>query len=106
MNPLPFLLVCCAGWMNRRQQLVIEYLQEEIRVLKEQLGKHARLNDNQRHRLAVKDQPAGRKHLLRLVNLVTPDTLLAWHRRLIAQKYDTRQSRQPGRPLTHPPCAN
>lgn len=29
MNPLPFLLVCCAGWMNRHQQVVIEYLPEE-----------------------------------------------------------------------------
>src|SRR6266478_8962298 len=41
MTPLRFLLVCVAGWMNHRQQLVIEYLQEEIRVLQEQLGKRA-----------------------------------------------------------------
>ncbi len=100
MNPLPFLLVCCAGWMNRRQQVVIEYLQEEIRVLKEQLGKRPRLNDDQRRRLAVKGKPVGRKNLLRLANRVTPDTLLAWHRRLIAEKYDTSQKRKPGRPLT------
>ncbi len=33
MTPLRFLLVCFAGWMNHRQQLIIEYLQEEIRVL-------------------------------------------------------------------------
>lgn len=35
MNPLPFLLMCIDGWMNRHEQLVIEYLQEEIRVLKQ-----------------------------------------------------------------------
>ena len=35
MNPLSFLLVCFAGWMNRRQQAVIEYLQEEVRTIKE-----------------------------------------------------------------------
>ncbi len=53
MNPLSFLLVCFAGWMNRRQQAVIEYLQEEVRVLQEQLGKRPRFTDDQRRRLAV-----------------------------------------------------
>jgi len=61
MNSLPFLLVCCAGWMNRHQQVVIDYLQEEIRVLNEQLGKRPRFNDDQRRRLAVKGKPVGRK---------------------------------------------
>ena len=101
------MLVCCAGCINRLQQVFIEYLQEEIRVLKEQLGQRPNFNDDQRRRLAVKGQPVGRKYLLRLVNLVTPDTLLAWHRRLIAEKYDTSQKRKSGRPLTaSPPCGN
>ena len=100
MNPLPLLLVCLAGWMNHHQQVVIEYLEEEIRVLKEQLGKRPRFNDQQRRRLAVKGKPVGRKNLLHLVSLVTPDTLLAWHRRLVAQKYDSSHKRKPGRPLT------
>jgi len=100
MNSLPFLLVCCAGWMNRHQQVVIDYLQEEIRVLNEQLGKRPRFNDDQRRRLAVKGKAVGRKNLLRLASIVTPDTLLAWHRQLMAQKYDTSQKRKPGRPLT------
>jgi hypothetical protein len=39
MNPLAFLLLCLAGWMNRNQQDAIEYLPEEISVLKELLGK-------------------------------------------------------------------
>ena len=51
MNPLSFLLVCFAGWMNRRQQAVIEYLQEEVRVLQEQLGKRPRFTDDQRRKL-------------------------------------------------------
>ena len=51
MNPLSFLLVCVAGWMNRRHQAVIEYLQEEVRVLQEQLGKRPRFTDDQRRRL-------------------------------------------------------
>jgi putative transposase len=61
MNPLSFLLVCFAGWMNRRQQAVIEYLQEEVRVLQEQLGKRPRFTDDQRRRLAVKGKSEGRK---------------------------------------------
>ncbi len=100
MNPLRLLLICFAGWLNHRQQLVIEYLQEEIRVLQEQLGRRPRFNDNQRRRLAAKGKPIGRKGLVRLASIVTPDTLLAWHRRLIAQKYDSSKKRYPGRPPT------
>jgi hypothetical protein len=47
MNPFVFLVICVAGWMNRNQLGVIEYLQEEIRVLKELLGKKPRFNDVQ-----------------------------------------------------------
>ena len=100
MTPLRFLLVCFAGWMNHRQQLVIEYLQEEIRVLQEQLGKRPRFNDDRRRRLAAKGKSIGRKGLARFVGIVTPDTLLAWHRRLIAKKYDSSKEREPGRPPT------
>jgi len=100
MNPLSFLLVCFAGWMNRRQQAVIEYLQEEVRVLQEQLGKRPRFTDDQRRRLAVKGKSVGRKGLLQFASIVTPDTLLAWHRRLIAKKYDGTKNREAGRPRT------
>jgi len=100
MNPLPFLLTCVAGWMNHRQQLVIEYLEEEIRVLQEQLGKRTRFDDDQRRRLTAKGKPIGRKGLARFACIVTPDTLLAWHRRLIAKKYDSSKKRGPGRPTT------
>jgi putative transposase len=56
--------------MNRHQQVVIEYLQEEIRVLKEQMGKRPRFNNDQRRRLAVKGKSVGRKNLLRLARIV------------------------------------
>ena len=36
MNPLPFLLTCFVGRMNHHQQLVIEFLEGEIRVLQDQ----------------------------------------------------------------------
>lgn len=54
MNPLSFILLCLAGWINREQQDTIEYLQDEIKVLKEILSKKPRFNDWQRRRLAVK----------------------------------------------------
>jgi hypothetical protein len=64
------------------------------------LGRRPRFKDDQRRQLAVRGKAVGRKHLLRFVSLVTPDTLLAWHRRLIAKKYDSSNKRKPGRPLT------
>ena len=100
MTPLHFLLLCFGGWMNRRQQLVIEYLQEEIRVLREQLDKRPRFNDDQRRRLAAKGKAIGRKGLARFASIVTPDTLLAWRSRLITRKYDSSTKRKPGRPPT------
>jgi transposase InsO family protein len=86
--------------MNRNQQEVIVYLQEEIRMLREQLDKKPRFNDAQRMRLATKAKRIGRKALNQFATLITPDTLLAWHRRLIARKYYSSRTRKPGRPWT------
>src|SRR5258708_37754989 len=100
MTPLRFLLFCFAGWINHRHQLIIEYLQEEIRVLQEQLGNWPRFNDDQRRRLAAKGKSIGRKDLARFASIVTPDTLLASHRRLLPNPYDSTTQRKPGRPPT------
>ena len=87
--------------MNQRQLQVIDYLREENRVLREQLGdRRVRLNDDQRRRLAVRAKALGRKILAEVASIVTPETLLAWHRKLIAQKYDGSAQRAPGRPGT------
>ena len=84
-NPLAIAL---AGWLSRRQQSVIDYLIEENRVLKEQVeGQRLRFTDEQRIRLAVKAKVLGRRALDELETLVTPDKLLAWHRKLIARKW-------------------
>jgi len=56
------------------------------------------LPDDQRRRLAVKAKLVGRRLLNEITDLVTPDTLLAWHRKLVAQKYDGSAKRGPGRP--------
>src|SRR5882757_2390330 len=87
--------------MNQRQLQVIDYLREENRVLREQLGGcRVRLNDDQRRRLAVKARGLGRKLLAEVATIVTPETLLVWHRKLIAQKYNGTGKRPPGRPRT------
>ena len=87
--------------MNHRQLQVIEYLREENRVLREQLGeRRLRLSDDQRRRLAAKAKGLGRKLLREVATIVTPETLLRWHQRLIAQKYDGSGKRGVGRPRT------
>src|SRR4051812_42865542 len=101
LDPFRFLLITLSGWMNAHQLQAIEYLREENRVLREQLGqRRLRLTDNQRRRLAAKAKGLGRKLLAEFATLVTPETLLAWHRKLIAQKYDSSAQRPPGRPRT------
>jgi len=74
VNALQLLLICFAGWINRNQQNVIEYLQEEVRVLREQLGRRPGFNDDQRHRLAAKAKRIGRDQLQRFAWIVTSET--------------------------------
>jgi len=98
-DPFSFLVVSIAGWMNQHQQRVIDYLIEENRVLREQIGaRRMRFNDDQRRRLARKAKKLSRRLLSQVATIVTPETLLAWHRRLIARKYDGSAFRTPGRP--------
>jgi putative transposase len=101
LDPFRFVLIAVAGWMNQRQVHMIDYRREENRVLREQLGgRRVRLNDEQRRRLAAKAKGLGRKLMAEVATIVTPETVLAWHRRLIAQKYDGSRKRGPGRPGT------
>lgn len=112
LDPFRLLLISLAGYLSQQQQEVIDYLQEENRVPHEQLGsRRLRLNDNQRRRLAVRAKKLGRRVLHKLAIIVTPETLLAWHRKLIARKYDGSKHRGPGRlalgdwsvPVAEPP---
>ena len=62
LDPFRFLLTSLAGWMNQRHLQAIDYLREENRVLREQLGdRRLRLTDDQRRRLAAKAKGLGRK---------------------------------------------
>src|SRR6201987_207450 len=96
---LSFLLMIAAGWVHRHQLIVIEFLQAENRLLKDRLRKRRiRFTDAERALLASKAKAVGRKVLLELDTIVSPDTLLRWHRRLVAQKWNFVHRRGPGRP--------
>ncbi len=99
---MKLMVVALAGWINQQQEDVIEYLREEVRILKELNGKkRLRFTDEQRRRLARKAKRIGFGRLKEIVGLVTPQTLLSWHRKLIAKKYDSSgMRRKVGRPPT------
>jgi putative transposase len=100
MDSVRFILLCLAGWINRQQQDAIVYLQEEVAVLREQLGpKRPRFTDDQRRRLAASARKLKFGKLKEIASVVTPQTLFAWHRKLITKKYDSSESRI-GRPRT------
>ena len=100
LQPWQFYLVVLAGWVNRQQQQLIDYLRTENQVLKEKLGKkRILLTDDQRRRLAVQGKILGRKMLEEVATLFTPDTILRWHRMLVAKKWDYSDRRKKvGRP--------
>ena len=92
IQPFNLLVIALAGWLNRHQQDVIDYLIEENRVLKEQLeGQRLRFTDEQRIRLAVKAKVLGRRLLDELETLVTPDTLLTWQSQAYRAEVDLCQ---------------
>jgi hypothetical protein len=83
-----------AGWLNRKQLDVINYLHAENEILKEQLetkGVKLKLSNTQRRKLAKRGKKLGRKGLLEYASIVTPDTILYWHRKLVALKYTAKR---------------
>lgn len=101
LQPWQLLVFLLAGWVQRQQQAIIEFQNEQIKSLLAAHGKkRLRLTDDQRRRLAVKGKALGRKVLSEITTIVTPGTILRWHRELVAAKWDYSQKRQgkPGRP--------
>jgi putative transposase len=87
-SPFALAVSILAGFLNRRQRDEIEYVREENRVLRELLGgRRLRLTDTQRKRLAIRGKTLGRMLLKGIATLVEPDTILDWHRRLVAKKW-------------------
>ena len=77
--PLQFLAAWLAVWLSRVLQRQIDYLKEENRALKEQLGdRKLRLTDATRRRLAVLGKELGRKVLAEVATIATPETILRW----------------------------
>ncbi len=96
---LRFFILLVAGWINKDQQKIIDYLTEEIRVYQEICkGHRLRFTDRQRRRLSAKAKALGRNTLEQFASIVTPDTLLRWFRNLVAKKYDGTSRRGRGRP--------
>ena len=78
-KPLTFFAVALAGWMNRQQQEVIEFLRTENRILREKLGhKRLILNESQKRRLATAAMKLGKDLLRQFGTLFSPDTLIRW----------------------------
>ncbi len=95
------MVTCLAYCLDKELWKAIEYLKEQARVLKEQQEKDKRilLDNHQRMRLAAKAKQLTRELLEQTTVLFTPDTVMAWHRKLIAQKYDgSKNCKDPGRP--------
>jgi homeodomain-containing protein len=91
---LHVLIAMVAGWIHRHQQQVITYLQAENRILKAQLGnRRLHLTDSDRRHLAALAYPLGRTRLKEMATIATPDTLMRWYHRLIAQKFDGSKHR-------------
>jgi len=91
--------------LNRELQQQLAYARLELAVVQEMLGTNRlRFTDDQRRRLAAQAKQVGRKGLLAVGSLVTPDTLMRWHRELIAQKWNYAR-KTPGRPPISPEVA-
>jgi putative transposase len=88
VSALQLLLAVLVGWLNRQERDVLRYLLEENRVLRRQLrGRRLQLSEDNRRRLAVRAYRLGRPRLRAIATIVTPDTLLRWHRQLFALKW-------------------
>ena len=88
MFPFQFMVAMLCGWLQCQQQDAIAFLREENRVLRARLeGKRLRLDDSERRRLAELGHRLGRPLLGKVATIVTPDTILRWHRELVARKW-------------------
>ena len=93
------LLTHVTGAVNQELLLQNEYLASENQILRAHLPTRLRLTDPARSTLAEIGKRLGRKALKQVARVSKPDTTLAWHRRLIAQKFDGSKHRSySGRP--------
>jgi hypothetical protein len=97
---LRLLLLAMTGWLDRQEREALAYLIEENRVLRRQVGqKRLWFTDDDRRRLAIRAHRLGRSALRSLATIVTPDTLLRWHRQLAVRKWTYPAKRTRGNAL-------
>jgi hypothetical protein len=102
-TPWVRLLAYVTGLINQEILLKNEYLAAENRILRAHLPARMRLSDPERSTLAEVGKRLGRKALAQVACVAKPDTILAWYRKLIAQKLDgSKHRRYPGRPPIAP----
>src|SRR5438445_10601104 len=93
------LLAYITGSVDQELLLRNEYLVTENRILRHQIKGRVRLSNGERKTLAEIGKKLGKQALAEVATIVTPDTILAWHRKLVAQKFDgSPQRKAPGRP--------
>jgi putative transposase len=93
------LLAYITGSVDQQLLLRNEYLVTENRILRQQITGRLQLTDGERKTLAELGKKLGRQALAEVATIVKPETILAWHRTLVAQKFDGSQHRKtPGRP--------
>jgi putative transposase len=93
------LLAYITGSVDQELLLRNEYLVTENRILRHQITGRVRLSNGERTTLAEIGKRLSKQALAEVASIVTPDTILAWHRKLVAQKFDSSQQRKPlGRP--------
>ena len=100
-QPWQLLWTLFVGWITEHSQRRIDYLQTELTVVTEAYGpRRILLTDDQRRRLAVKGKLLGRKALSEIGSVFSPETILCWHRELVARKWDysARRKTSLGRP--------
>ena len=94
------LLAYITGTVDQELLLRNEYLVTENRILRNQLTGRVRLSDGERTALAEIGYRLGKQALQEVATIVKPDTILGWHRKLVAQKCDGSAHRKaPGRPV-------
>ena len=94
------LLAYITGSVDQELLLRNEYLVTENRILRSQITGRVRLTDGERKTLAEIGQKLGKQALGEVASLVRPETILAWHRKLVAHKFDgSTQRKAPGRPM-------
>jgi len=97
------LLAYITGTVDQELLVRNEYLVAENRMLRNQITGRVRLTDGERSTLAALGKRLGKQALAEVMSVVKPETLLAWHRKLIARKFDgSTYRRYPGRPRIDP----